>query len=375
MEERALIDERWRFVVGLLPRDLEESAVRSLVIRRRRAIGSAGELVRLALAYGLCDLSLRQVAAWAQIAGVGRLSDVAVLKRLRAAGEWLGEVVLACLRERGVSSPWEGSRLVIADATVVSKPGSQGTDHRVHLGLDLGRGRICSFAVTGVEGGETLRRVPVEGGEVVLADRCYAHGLGVASVLDRGGHVVVRLNAHTLPLLTREGEPLEVPAKLEGLGEGEIGDWPVAFRSRGVLYPMRLVAIRKTSAAAERERRRLRREYTKKGKRISARAMAAAAYVAVVTDLDASTIAAAQVLELYRLRWQVEIAFKRLKSLLHLDRLRAKDPALARCYLYAKLLAAILLDDLCERLPAFSPWGYPLLPETRQPLAIAAPLD
>nr|MDN1021419.1 transposase [Escherichia coli] len=34
---------------------------------------------------------------------------------------------------------------------------------------------------------------------------------------------------------------------------------------------------------------------------------------------------AEQVADCYRLRWQIELAFKRLKSLLHLDALRAKN--------------------------------------------------
>lgn len=374
MDERELVQDSWRWVVGLLPTDLEASAVEKLAIRRRREITSAGDLLRLVLAYAVCDLSLRETSAWAQMAGVAKLSDVAVLKRLRGAGEWVGAVVVQCLKERGLSAPSVGGRLVIVDATVVSKPGSTGTDWRLHLGVDLACARILSFELTGVEGGETFRRMPVAAGDVVIADRCYAHPNGVASVLARGGHVVVRLNSHTLPVFTRRGEAVDLEAVLSGLGEAEIGDWPVAFRSGGTLYPARLVALRKTMGAAEREQRRIRHEYTKKGKRISARAMAATAYVAVLTDLDASTVSATDVLELYRLRWQIEIAFKRLKSLLKLDRLRAKDPALARCYLFAKLLAAILLDDLCERLPAFSPWGYPLRLQARQPLALAATL-
>ena len=63
-------------------------------------------------------------------------------------------------------------------------------------------------------------------------------------------------------------------------------------------------------------------------------------------------------LELYRLRWQVELAFKRLKSLLGFGTVPAKDPDLARTYIFAKLLIAVLVEDLTqEALRATPPWG------------------
>lgn len=375
MEECALVQEEWRWVEGLLPDDLERSAVDRLAIRRRREITCASDLLRLVLAYAVCDFSLRQTAAWASVIGLGQLSDVAVLKRLRGAADWVGSLVMQCLQERGVRAGARVQRVRIVDATVVSKPGSSGTDWRLHLGLDLADQSIRSFELTGVEGGETFQRLTIERGELVLGDRCYSHGAAVASVIERGGHVLVRFASHTFPLLTRAGAPVDTDALLATLGDGEIGDWPLAFRSRKVLHRVRLIAVRKSTAAAEQERRRIRHEAIKKGRPLSARSLAGTKFIAIVTDLETTLLPAVDALELYRLRWQVEIAFKRLKSLLDLDRLRARDPALARCYLYAKLLAAVLIDDLCQRLPAFSPWGYPLVPSSRQPLAIAATLD
>lgn len=374
MKDSELVESGWKWVVGLLPPDLEETAVERLALRRRRELASATDLLRLVLAYSLCDFSLRQTAAWAQVVGLAKMSDVAVLKRLRGAADWVGSLVVQCLQARALASPRASGELIIVDATVVSKPGSKGTDWRLHLGLDLARARLRSVELTGVEGGETFRRVPVEGGEVIIADRCYAHPQGVASVLDRGGHVVVRLNAASLPVMTRDGAAVDIGQAVGLLREGEIGDWPVAFRSKGVLYPMRLLTVLKAPGATAREQARIRREYTKKGKRISARVLAATGYVAILTDLSPAQAPAADVFELYRLRWQVEIAFKRLKSLVDLDRLRAKDRSLARCYLYGKLLAAILLDDLCDRLPAFSPWGFSFKQATCQSLAITQTL-
>ncbi len=57
----------------------------------------------------------------------------------------------------------------------------------------------------------------------------------------------------------------------------------------------------------------------------------------------------------YRLRWQIELAFKRVKSLLHLDTLRAKDPELAKAWIFANLLAAFLIDDIIQPSLDFPP--------------------
>jgi len=70
----------------------------------------------------------------------------------------------------------------------------------------------------------------------------------------------------------------------------------------------------------------------------------------LVTSLDQETAGAEQLGELYRLRWRIELAFKRLKSLLSLDRLPAKDEGLARTWILAHLIAALLIEDLSPEL-------------------------
>jgi IS4 transposase len=87
----------------------------------------------------------------------------------------------------------------------------------------------------------------------------------------------------------------------------------------------------------------------KNGRCPQAGTLEAASHVLLLTSLDPKDYPADRVAALYRLRWQVELAFKRLKSLLHLDALRAKDPALARAWLYTHLIAALLIDDMVQQ--------------------------
>ena len=69
-------------------------------------------------------------------------------------------------------------------------------------------------------------------------------------------------------------------------------------------------------------------------------------------------ISARDVLELYRYRWQIELAFKCLKQLLKLGRLPHKAPEVAQAWILAKLVVALLLETLYRNARAISPWGY-----------------
>ena len=73
-----------------------------------------------------------------------------------------------------------------------------------------------------------------------------------------------------------------------------------------------------------------------------------------VTSLPAS-VPAPEVLAAYRLRWRIELAFKRLKGLLGCNRLPAKGEALARSRLLAHLVFALLIDDTAQDLLAVPP--------------------
>jgi IS4 transposase len=73
--------------------------------------------------------------------------------------------------------------------------------------------------------------------------------------------------------------------------------------------------------------------------------LAVAGFLMVLTSLPTNMAAAPDVLAAYRLRWQVELAFKRLKSGLGIDRLLARDPVMARSWLFSHLILALLIED------------------------------
>ena len=360
METAAVVADNWAFVRHMFPADLDESARQFGALVRRRQITCADDLLRLALGYSVCDMSLRQAAAWADAMGLCSMSDVAVMERLQKSEQWLGHLIVCWLQQRRRPGEITRARVRIIDATVLTGPGSTGTDWRLHLGLDLERMCISSVELTGPEGGESFARHCFDAGEIVVGDCGYGQRAGVACALEQGAHALVRINWQNFPLLTAGHEPLDIVGYMEPLQPGEIGDWQVAFEHGSRCYPMRLIAIRKSPQATEKARRKIRREARRKHHRPDPRSLRAAAFIYVLTDLPPDMLPAREALELYRLRWQIEIFFKRLKGILNFDGLRAQDERLVRTYIYGKILGALIVDELRALALAFFPWGYPL---------------
>lgn len=59
-------------------------------------------------------------------------------------------------------------------------------------------------------------------------------------------------------------------------------------------------------------------------------------------------------LEVYRLRWQIQLAFKRIKSILNFWRTAKKEPASSRAWLRGKLFVSLLAEHLIAAADAIS---------------------
>src|SRR5713101_237070 len=101
MKNHPGIADHWLEVRSRLPADfdLEATARAQGAFRRAREVKSAEALLRLALAYGACGMSLRETCAWAEATGLARLSDPALIERLGKSAAWLGHIVRALIAE------------------------------------------------------------------------------------------------------------------------------------------------------------------------------------------------------------------------------------------------------------------------------------
>jgi hypothetical protein len=320
--------------------------------QRSRGVKSAEDLLRLMLAYGPGGRSLRVAAAEAAALGIADVSDVALLERFRNCPEWLTALCETVLARRDAPAAQGFARSVrLIDGSRIEGPGK--TCWRLHLCYDAGSKRIADFAVTSLDHGEKLDRVRLRAGDVYLADRGYPQPAALRQAREAGADVLVRLTWNSLRLLDETGQTLDWLSLFTTAAESGKLDMKVMVhkpRGRFEPLPLRLVILPKPPEIAETARETAQHAARKNQHRVDPRTLAAAGHMILITSLDAAAFPPEQLATLYRVRWQVELAFKRLKSILHLDRLPAKDHDLARAWITAHLLLALLIDETAAEL-------------------------
>ncbi len=342
----ALHEEEWEYVQTLLPLDLEESARATGALLRCRNVPDAAALMRMALAYAVTDLSLKDVAAWATSLQLAEITGPGLFYRFRVAERWL-EHVLAEMLAAEVTANAGALPIRLVDATVINGPGDKPVQWRAHVLINPATGGFRRVELTDDSGGEKLSRHVFDPGDVVLGDRAYGTARGLHAVREAEAHAVVRITPRNVRTFDEHRQPIHL-AKMEDqvptLGAVEfqitIPVPPTPTKSHKIWKTSRAIAWIPARAIAGR---------TRSGE-----------VIWIVTTLDSKQLPALQAMALYRLRWQIELFFKRLKSLLHLDTLPSREGPTAKTWILARLIAVAIAQRLVQPSGPLSPWGYQL---------------
>jgi DDE family transposase len=340
--------------------DLGGTARARGAFRRARGVKDAATLLQLGMAYGGCGMSLRETCAWAAAVGLAELKDPSLLDRLCNAAPWFGDIVAALLAQQRTSlcaKRWAGYRLRALDATAICQPGADRTSWRLHVGYDLATRQVDHIELTDGGGGENLQRLTYRPGEIVLADRIYARARNLRLVKQDGADFIVRMGWNSLCLQHVDGREFDLFALLAAR-KGQTGEVKVrVHEGRKATEPLelRLVIWRKSRKQWRAEWHRLLKNAKKRGKKLDPRTLEAAKYVMLVTSLPPDIFPASDVLAIYRFRWQIELAFKRMKSIAGLDELAAKKPELAQAWIYARLIAFLVAERNAGEVPESPP--------------------
>ncbi len=337
------MNEDWKLLISLLPHGWEQQAVLKGASERLRGFSTTSNLLRTLLLHVGKGYSLRETAVRAKAAGIAQVSDVALMKRLQKAEGWLRGLCVSLLEESGWEIPAEtrGYTVRALDGTLVKEPGRSGSMWRIHYSVRI-PSLVCDHleltATKGAGTGDRLGRFAATPGDLVLADRGFCNPGGVEALDRQGAAVMMRLNTSTLPLFCDGGSRFALAEEIGKLSEtGVEREWPVWVQGAKGRVAGRLCAIRKSRESAARARRKIERKAQQGGPKPKP-----------------------ETLQWYRVRWQIELIFKRLKTLAELGSLPKHVDQSARAWLYGKMLVTLLGQKLQRLGRDISPWGYRL---------------
>lgn len=360
------IHENWQDLKLFLPKGWTTKARQLGALERKRGVASANALLRILLIHLIDGCSLKETVTRAKHGGICNISHVALSKRLKKSGEWFHWMSLKLLNYKNKNATIPPSwvkefHVKIVDASVICEPGSTGTDWRLHYSITLFDLKADQFYLTNPKVGETFTNFKIQPGELWIADRAYCAYSQLKHVLERGADFVVRWKVRGLTL-TQNGKQFNPLQELKKLQPGQIGHWNLEgsqAQTKNSSLKLRLCAIAKSKKQAEKAMRDYKKQAKKKGKNYSEETLELQRYIIVLTSLP-ERITASQVMNLYRARWQIELSFKRMKSLMKMGQLPKKDPEVSIAWLQGKMFVALLIQTILEEGRFFSPWGYPL---------------
>ncbi len=362
----------WQDIEALLPEGWRELATQMKVVVERpphigQKIRDVATALRLVLHYVAQRGSMRMTTAAAAVAGIVSISQPALFKWMFKIGAYLEALVARMVEPaRFASKAWGDYVLIAADATCVSRPGAKGTTARLHYALHLSDLRPRFVRISDEKVGETMRNYDVEPDELWIVDRGYSNPASVLHCARRGGAILVRLHRQSLPLYDARGRRIDVRALVSGTPRrGRVMHQGVRVHADGQQVRAQLCWVWLPEAEAQKARAHAIRD----GER-NADELDMAEYMLALTTAPSSRLSAEQVIELYRARWQIELDFKRDKSIGELDQLPNELPETIRSWLSAKVLLDLIAKRLAAKAVAIPPGG---LAEAILPTGDAAP--
>jgi hypothetical protein len=319
---------RWSCLGSFFPEDLSEVALRTGAVKRFRKFRSGEDLLLASLFCALPGDTFESAShAMKKSSGI-QVSAPGLFLKFSQTERFLQEVFTHLLgHARCEGAYFAGKRVVVVDATALCGPGAKQTSQIVHVVYNVSSGLPQSVDLTDHRGGESFLRHEFASGDLVLADRGYAHPKAILHLLSSNASMLVRCEFESIRLFDLDGTRITAQMARDRMHGKNYCEFQVRIKDRD--EPLRVIGC-----------------MNPKGKPVW-----------LLTDLSEKELPLREARGLYSVRWQIEIFFKRLKSLLDLDELPSRDGPSARPWIWAKLiLAALVVLSSDER---FSPWGAP----------------
>ena len=337
-------------LINRLPEGYEKACFETKAIERRREIKNPIDLIKLCFLYLTGGYSLLEISVIALNLGIGKINDVAFLKKFAKCQEWfswmISKIIPKPIIEYKVPKGLERYKITAIDASDVKEKGKSGRIFKLHYAIDLLKMCAANFKITTQKVGETLLNFDIGKDWLVLADRAYGTIKSIEYCLKSQANFIIRLKYGAFKLYDQEGKEIDLLAKLRDV-TSDIATNIEVYANLGSLgfTKLRVCTTKIPEDRLDKVERKLKQSDSKKQRKTSKEALFMAKFVVVITALP-DEISADEIISLYRLRWQVEIYFKRLKSIIDFGNVPLRREDSIMTWLNGKLMISLLIEQM-----------------------------
>lgn len=334
-------------LIDLLPEDYEKECYEKKAIRRKRTIKNPLDLMVLLLYYLYDNHSLVDVSQFAILKNIGNISDTALIKKFIQCKDWIQWLISKMIPNEIIHykkpQELEPYKVIAVDASDIIQKGAVKKTWHLHYGIDLFSLTCSQFKLTEQSTGESLKNFEIKEKDLIIADRAYGTITSIEHCLNRGGDFIIRIKNKPFNLYNQDGDKILLSDWLKTICE-KAEELTIYIKgSNKNLIPLRICAVKKTKEEILIEKKRLKRLESKKQTTYSEDTKFTHQFVFVITSLP-SSVSAEKILEFYRFRWQIELVFKRYKSLLGLGNIPTKTKESSEVWLNGKMFLGLLIE-------------------------------
>jgi hypothetical protein len=253
-------------------------------------------------------------------------------------------------------------RILLQDSTVISLPetlrqvfkgcGGSASEAAVKLDVVLDIAQHIILRVKYVAG-----KIPdsalsediinyLQEGDLVIRDLGYFNLSQFSNIINKEAYFISRLSKSTNVYLNKyDTKPVDLIKHLGQLGIKKKGVDIEIFLGKREKIPLRLIAIKVPPEVVESRRQQYKRARGR-SEEPSESLQEWNGFTMMITNIPRDRLSLNMIIKLYKIRWQIELFFKNIKSNISIDKLSGKNKFRMLCLLYTKLAIIWIVSSL-----------------------------
>lgn len=344
--------ENWdKKILPHLPENLDELANRTGVVKRKRGINSASDLLKILFLYAYSKISFRILAFAACVLGISNISDTAWRKQFSKSAPFLHEILHSMLSsfisfKTDKTVLKEIKNVLLVDASVIRQEGKQQEQQRIHMCYSLNQNSIQQIKVTDKHTAESLTHFFMGKNDLVMADAGYGTAHNYIYAQEQQADVILRITPKCFCLYDADGNKISLMQLLKKAEEKHMETVDIygfcKYKKKSAL--VRVVAGKLPEGQTKKAIKRKKANAARKQHQITEDSLFCAGWIVVITSLGAG-YCVEEILHLYRSRWQIELLFKRFKQNLSITTIKAGSTN----YAETEVLLWLIIWTMTER--------------------------